>query len=288
MDKHVPISHEFAGAAADCVAELRRQAAVPADVDEGSGAPFFRDMAAIRRLPQPAQEVRSGLIGLGMSGANVAWAAADDHLRSLEADLRRHPSPVWSMMTLARAIQESAVFVCYVTEPEISAHERLTRIAATWLQDAGYLAKAAPAWHPGRQSARQERQFRIDELARAGFILNPATAPTTVGLDGASAPVNLNVTARAKLLMQPDAPEPYRLASGAVHARPWFLSGNAIEQDGGWSTSWATVVSAVVIAAGAVRGGVQSQCGYLGLDDAQARCGEIEATLRAFLKTPAN
>ena len=191
-------------------------------------------------------------------------------------------------MTLARAIQEAAVFVCYVAEPEISVHERLTRIAATWLQDADYLAKAAPAWHPGRASAQQERQFRIDELTRAGFTLNRPTAPTTVGLDGASASVNLNVTERAKLLMQPDAPEPYRLASGAVHARPWFLSGNAIEQDGGWSTSWATVVSAVVIAAGAVRGGVHSLCGYLGLGDGQARCDEIEARLRSFLKTPAN
>jgi hypothetical protein len=284
----VPISAEFAGAAADCVAEIRRLAVLPADLDEGSGAPFFRDMAAIRRLPQPAQDVRSRLIGLGMSGATVSWASADDHLRALEADLRRQPAPVWSMMTLARAIQESAVFVCYVAEPEIGVHERLTRIAATWLQDVDYLTKAAPEWHPGRQSARQDRQFRIDELVRAGFILNSATAPTTVSLDGASTPVNLNVTARAKLLMPPDAPEPYRLASGAVHARPWFLSGNAIEQDGEWSTSWATVVSAVVIAAHSARGGVQSLCSYLGLDDDQARCGEIDATLRTLLETPAN
>ena len=78
MDKHVPISQEFAGAAAHCVAELRRLAALPADVDESSGAPFLRDMAAVRRLPQPAQEVRSALIALGMTGANVTWAAADD------------------------------------------------------------------------------------------------------------------------------------------------------------------------------------------------------------------
>jgi hypothetical protein len=288
MDKHVMISEEFAGAAADCVAELRRLAALSADVEEGSGAPFFRDMAAIRELPEPAQEVRSRLIGLGLSGANVTWASADDHLRSLEGDLRRWPAPVWSTMTLARAIQESAVFVCYVAEPEISVHERLVRIAATWLQDVDYLAKAAPAWHPGRQAAQQDRQFRIDELLCGGFMLNSATAPTTVGLDGASAPVKLNVTARAKLLLSPEAPEAYRLASGAVHARPWFLSGNAIEQDGAWSTSWATVVSAVVIAARAVRSGVQSLCGYLGLDDGQARCGEIDATLTAFLETPAN
>lgn len=66
------------------------------------------------------------------------------------------------------------------------------------------------------------------------------------------------------------------------------LSGNAIEQDGGWSTSWATGVSAVVIAAGAVRGGVHSLCGYLALDDGQARCDEIEARLRTVLTTPAN
>jgi hypothetical protein len=192
------------------------------------------------------------------------------------------------MMTLARPIQESAVFVCYVAEPEISVCERLARIAATWLQEVDYLAKAAPAWHPGRQSAQQERLFRIEELIRGGFTLNSMTAPTKVELDGVSAPVNLNVTARAKLLMPPDAPEPYRLASGAVHARPWFLSGNAIEQDGAWSTSWATVVSAVVIAASAVRGGVQSLCGHLGIDDGHARCGEIDAALRSFLETPAN
>jgi len=96
-----------------------------------------------------------------------------------------------------------------------------------------------------------------------------------VGLEGASASVTLNVTERAKLLMPPDAPEPYRLASGAMHARPWFVSGNAIEQNGEWSTSWATeasavVIAAVVIAAGAVRGGVHALCGYLALDDGQS------------------
>lgn len=288
MHKHVPISEKFVGAAADCVAELRRLAVLNGDIEEGGDAPFFRDMAAIRQLPRHEQEVRSGLIVLGISGATVTWASADDHLGTLEADLRRQPSPVWSTMTLARAVQESAVFACYVTEPEISVHERLARIAATWLQDVEYHAMAAPAGHPGRQSARQDRQHRIDELVRGGFALNSATAPTNVSLDGASAPVNLNVTARAKLLMAPDAPEPYRLASGAVHARPWFLSANAIEQDGAWSTSWATVVSAMVIATSAVRGGVQSLCGYLGLDQSRARCGEIDATLKAFLMTPAN
>lgn len=288
MDKHVPISEEFARAAANCVALLRRLAVLPAGAEEGSGAPFFRDMAAIRQLPQPAQEIRSGLIGLGMSGAKVTWANAYDHLQSLEADLRRQPTPVWSTMTLARTVQESAIFVRYITEPEISVQERLVRIAATRLQDSDYTAKAAPEWHPGRQLAQVTRQHWIDELVRGGFTLNSATAPTTVALDGASAPVKFNSTERAKLLMAPDAPEPYRLASGAVHARPWFLSTNAIELDGAWSTSWATIVSTMVIAANAVRGGVESLCGYLGLDDGRARAGEIDATLKMFMETPAN
>jgi hypothetical protein len=199
---------------------------------------------------------------------------------------------VWSGMTVARAVQEAVIFVCYIAEPPLSLDERLVRIADTWLEDANNRVNASPATYPSGEDylgeAIKDRDICVAELRRGGFNVGTSATgvPRSVSLGSFSVnKIGFSTTDRAKLLMPPDAPEPYRLASGAAHARPWFLTKNAMQDKGGeWSARLDVTASSVSIVAYAALAGVRALGGFYGVDISSTE-GQINHAHKELLRT---
>lgn len=62
-------------------------------------------------------------------------AHAIDHIRALANDMPRDPLPIWSPLTLCRAVQHSTVWMVHLLDPAISTDSRLCRLAALWIDD---------------------------------------------------------------------------------------------------------------------------------------------------------
>lgn len=292
MDIRRPTTDSLARAAADAINTVRKLTVFPSTPDEKSGAPFFSDLAAIKQRSEPERSVYEGLMGLVPLAIEVCWSAAEDHLAALETDLRRRPHAVWSGLTLARALHEAVIFISYIAEPSLPLDERLFRIGNTWLEDANNKVNASPddqaSGETYRADAISERDFCIAELRKGGFTVGVRDGfPRSLqfGPYRTKNKIGLPTTDQAKLLLPVGAPEPYRLASGAAHARPWFLIRNAVRDPAGlWSSQMDVTGTAVMIAARAVEEGMRMQGGFYGIDTTIIQA-QIRAALIGFLRT---
>jgi len=251
------------------LASLDHAESYPPPGDSPSGA-FARDLGAIKEAPEAAREVRSTLHATLVDTVRMFLAHAIDHTRALANDMQRDPVPVWSPLTLSRAVQESTVWMYHLLDPSISTETRLYRTAALRLDDS-YPARAAASTFGAEHAAdvAEHHKFKLTELAAGGFTIDidDRQRPVRVRLGHAAAPLRLNLTDEVTRLMPEGAPSPYRLSSGAAHGRPWMMERSATRTDDGrlvgeGSTSGAAALAVMLC----MDVWVTAWCGYFGLD----------------------
>ena len=187
---------------------------------------FKADLDATNAAPLERQEVQGRIHATGIEGAHLAYLSAQDHLLTLEADMLRDPAPIWSPLTLCRAILESTVVSCHLLNPSITTSTRLARMAALWLDDTFLAERSAGTFGAVHaEGVREYGQFKLRELATGGFSIDrdAKNRPVRIRFGDASSPIGLNITDEATKLLPAGMPSPYRLGSGAAHSRPWLL-----------------------------------------------------------------
>jgi hypothetical protein len=278
-----PINREFAETAATTIREavdiVESAFAEPANQD----SPFQRDQAVIDAMNEDVREVRSRLIGTGISGSNMVFQNAIDHLRMLAVDATREPAPVWSPLTNTRVILETIVVACYMLEPGISTELRIARIAGMLIAEADKAYQADRTFTTAAEaSSAAHRNETLSEMARGGIVLNgkPPKRSVRVGVERAQA--DLNMTYETTRLLNGSLPgEPYRLLSGASHARPWLLRRVATEENGRFTGQTATLATAVVTSLLSLEAWADCWSGYFGIEmDAASR---FRALRKGFL-----
>jgi hypothetical protein len=288
MYQRSPLSQELAQILGHALKDAVAIAdAFPTSVGSYSPAgPFGMDRDAIQHLEGDRRRVWEGLQATTIKTAGMLLAHSLDHTRALVADLDREPLPVWSQLTLARAVVESTVLICHLLDPSVSTEVRICRQAALWLDDSRYALSAAATFGDGQAAdVRDYYQFKLSELAAGGFHveLNAAQRPLRVRLGAVAVELTLNITTEAARILPPDAPSPYRLGSGAAHGRPWFLERSAsAKPDGGFEGEGTTAMAAALIVMYCMISWVTAWGGYFGVDtDDQAK--QIRATMGSLL-----
>lgn len=185
-------------------------------------------------------------------------------------DLQREPVPIWSQLTLARAVLESTALMCHLLDPSVSTEVRICRQAALWLDDSRNAINAAATFGQDEAEAATEYyHFTLNELADGGFDVevDRKGRPVQVRLASVAVPLALNVTDEAARILPRGAPSPYRLGSGAAHGRPWFLERSATEKvGGGFEGEGTTALTAALTVMYCMMAWVQAWGGYFGVD----------------------
>lgn len=268
----VPISEPFARAAAKVLKDLRELAAnaFPDEIG-GPDSPFRREAAAFDALPEPTREARRSMHAMILDLAPLSWSNALDHVRALEQDVLMQPPPVWSPLTLSRAVMENCLFLHYLIDSEISGEKRLARCAGLWRTDVEHMEKAARAFGPAQVAeVAKTKDYALTALRAVGALERTNAQGRLIGyeVDGEKSGLDINITEEAKA-MPSHLPAPYRILSGAAHGRPW-MTGRAQElaqdSDDDLMGEAATVMTAVVVVAGALETALKTWRDYFGLD----------------------
>jgi hypothetical protein len=146
MDRRVPLTPDMARLIAQAVGTCRvhaSEALSAQGLDFQPAGPFKIDIDAINAAPPERQEVQGRIHATGIEAAELAFVNAQDHMLALESNVLRDPAPVWSSLTLCRAILESTVVSCHLLDPSITTDARLARIAALWLEDTSFAERSA-------------------------------------------------------------------------------------------------------------------------------------------------
>lgn len=268
----VPITEPFAQAAAAVLKDMRELAAnaFPDEIG-GPDTPFKREAAAFDALPEPTREARRSMHSMILDVGPLSWSNALDHVRALEQDVVMQPPPVWSPLTLSRAVMENCLFLHYLMDPGISGAKRLARCAGLWRTDVDHMEKAARAFGPARVAEiAKTKDYVLTALSDVGALERTNTQGRLIGyeVDGEKASLDINITEEAKA-MPPSMPAPYRILSGAAHGRPW-MTGRARElardTEEDLVGEAATVMTAVMVVGGALETALKTWRDYLGLD----------------------
>jgi len=206
MYERGPLSRELADIIARSIAQCITQAdafTLATETYQPAGM-FASDLQAINELDGEHKRVRDGLHATIISTVGMILAHALDHIRSLHGDLQRDPVPIWSPLTLSRAVLESTVLMCHLLEPTIGTEERLCREAALWLDDTQYAATAAATFGDDHtQSVRDYHRFKLGELEAGGFTVevDGNQRPLRVRLGEQRAELRLNITDQAARIL---------------------------------------------------------------------------------------
>ncbi|MFJ6703471.1 MULTISPECIES: hypothetical protein [unclassified Streptomyces] len=268
----VPVSEPFAQAAAAALKDLRELAAnaFPDEVG-GPDAPFRRDAAAIDAQPEPIREARRSMLGMIFDLAQLSWSNALDHVRALEQDVVMQPPPVWSPLTLSRAVMENCLFLHYLIDPDISTAKRLARCAGLWRTDVEHMEKAAKAFGPAQEAEiAKTRDYVLTALRDVGAVERTNAQGRLIGyeVDGENSGLDINITEEAKA-MPAHLPAPYRILSGAAHGRPWMTNRARMLAEGSEDDlvgEAATVMMAVAVVTGALETALKAWRDYVGLN----------------------
>lgn len=234
-------------------------------------------------------EHRRGVLALGISAANDVWQNALDLVAAIAHDVARTPPPVWSPLSLARGVLEAGLLCRYLMDPSISVQKRLARIAGVWRTDALYQHRTATAW--GNPPAPGDGMLAYVEAAMVDCQITEwcNSAGKVVGyvVDGERAPLDMNITDEAAKALPPWMPEPYRLASGAAHSRPWVIGrGSIIAQERGtgevYAGEAATVAASVMLVFAVLASAHEAWNAYFGLDR-DSVTGQLQERLQAYL-----
>jgi hypothetical protein len=235
MYRRAPMSRDLASLVARSILTSLDHAESYPELDGPSGA-FKRDLDAIADAPEDARRVRDRLHSTLVSVVEMFLAHAIDHIRALANDMLRDPLPIWSPLTLCRAVQESTVWMVHLLDPAISTDTRLCRLAALWIDDSQPARTSAMTFGAEHAAGVDEYHgFKLAELEVGGFAIENGRdqRPARVRLGDAVAPLKLNLTDEVTRLMPDGAPSPYRLSSGAAHGRPWMLERSVTRTDDG-------------------------------------------------------
>jgi hypothetical protein len=253
----------------------------------GPSGAFKRDLDVIADAPADVREVRDRLHATLISTVGVFLAHALDHIRALANDMLRDPIPIWSPLTLCRAVQESTVWMCHLLDPSIGTDTRLCRLAATWLDDSQPARTAASTFGAEHAAGVVEYHgFKMAELKAGGFVvdLNDKQEPVRVRIGDAVARLKLIMTDEVTRLMPEGSPSPYRLSSGAAHGRPWMLERSVTRTDDGRLVGeGSTSVMAALTVMLCMRAWVTAWGGYFGLDVTD-QLAELRAAMEAFAR----
>lgn len=166
---------------------------------------------------------------------------------------------------------ESCLFLHYVIDPEISGAKRLARCAGLWRTDVEHMEKAARAFGPAQVAeVAKTKDYVLAALRDVGAVERKNSQGRLIGyeVDGENSGLDINITEQAKA-MPSHLPAPYRILSGAAHGRPW-MTGRARElardSEDDLVGEVATVMTAVVVVAGALETALKAWRDYFGLD----------------------
>jgi hypothetical protein len=231
---------------------------------------FGADRAAIQRLDGRQKQVWEKLHATTATTAGMLLAHALDHVRGMCWDLQRQPVPIWSQLTLARAVLESTVLMCHLLDPSVSTEVRICRQAALWLDDSRNFRNAAATFGKDQAKAADEYyKFQLNELTEGGFDVefDHKGRPIQVRLATVKVPLSLSTTDEAARILPRGAPSPYRLGSGAGHGRPWFLERSAtVKAGGGFEGEGTTALTAALTAMYCMIAWAPAWAGYFGVD----------------------
>lgn len=267
----VPINDGFAREAAETLRGYRKMveeclsnAGMPSPA-----SPLRTEIAKVNATPDPVGAARGSLHGMLLDIAGMSWDTALDHVRALEHDIVRKPSPVWSPLVMARAVLESCLLFDYLFEPSISCPLRLARCAGLWRKDTDHTTNLAKVLGEEEQAAELD-VYVTKALDECNIVARRSASEKITGyvVDGEVSNLDYNITERARNSLPDWIPMPYGLLSGAAHSRPWMTDrarrqGN--EEDGLVGEA-ATVMTALMVSMASLEMGVKSWQGYFGLD----------------------
>lgn len=229
------------------------------------GTPRARDLAWLDGR-EHAEEL-GGLLNVAVHDAAQILHAAREHVLALEAVLSAGNMLPVPSMTLGRAVLESVLYVCWLADPNLAPAQRVARAAAMSLASAqgGHEALAAFPNPPDGEAERAHEGFNGMQRLFEQYGLTVSRRRGTdyavsVGCDGESAPLRVNVTAES----QRYAPGNHYLwvtGSGATHSRVWFTRG----LEGPWADLVVMVVAPLLDVVDAL---IDNAFGYVGLDPA--------------------
>ncbi len=284
MYRRAPMSRDLASLVARSILTSLDHAESYPKADGPSGA-FKRDLDAIADAPEDAREVRDRLHGTLVSTVGMFLAHATDHIRALANDMLREPLPIWSPLTLCRAVQESTVWMVRLLDPAISTNIRLCRSAALWIDDSQPARTSAMTFGAEHAASVDEyHRFKLAELEIGGFAIEVGRdqRPARVRLGDAVATLKLNLTDEVIRLMPEGAPSPYRLSSGAAHGRPWMLERSVTRTDDGQlAGEGSTAGTAALTVMLCMRAWVTAWGGYFNLD-VTGQLADMRAAMESF------
>lgn len=169
---------------------------------------------------------------VGLEQAEVIAGAVDQHARALEVVVDCEPLLPVSMFTLARALHEGALTLCWLYDPLVSPAQRLVRAAAVSLA-------MVEESHRGLRDLPNPPQVNVAHtqeglegirgfLERAGFTFAPRRPgqpySARVSRGGITENLTLNTTDAAQRYT-PNVTFLWHGGSGAAHSRGWFING---------------------------------------------------------------
>lgn len=270
----VPITEPFALLTANSLTAMRDLVAdtlagdEPADLDPA--CLFLQEAAQLTSLGAPVGENRRSLLAMLVGVANDPWQNALDLVRAIANDMMRTPPPVWSSLTLARAVMEACLLTHYLLDDSISVSKRLARLAGVWHTDAEYQRKTAAAWHKDVPADVMMSGYARAALAECQITekINKHGAVCGFIVGSESAPLDMNITEQAAKALPDWMPEPYRLASGAAHSRPWVIArGTALAEGTGqpFVGEAATLATALMVVVGSLMAAHRAWNSYFAL-----------------------
>jgi hypothetical protein len=284
MYRRAPMSRDLASLVARSILASLDHAESYPELDGPSGV-FKRDLDAIAEVPEDARRVRDRLHGTLVSVVEMFLAHAIDQTRALANDMLRDPLPIWSPLTICRAVQESTVWMVHLLDPAISTDTRLCRLAALWIDDSQPARTAAMTFGAEHATGVDEYHgFKLAELEVAGFAIEIGRdqRPARVRLGDAVVPLKLNLTDEVTRLMPDGAPSPYRLSSGAAHGRPWMLERSVTRtEDGQLVGEGSTAVMAALTVMLCMSAWVTAWGGYFNLD-VTGQLTDMRAAMKSF------
>lgn len=270
----VPITEPFVRAAVEILqtfTELaNRSFPSPPDGKLPAGALVTSEADELLALGEPLASARRNLHSLLLNTATSSWSNAVDHVRAVAHDVAMVPPPVWSPLTLTRAVLESCLLTEYLLDPTISISMRICRYAGIWHRDLDHKGRLAQALDEGNLAAQEKAEVEsLFAAARLQPRIDRKGKANGYGLGAENAPGDLNITERAAKVLPKWLPAPYVLLSGAAHGRPWMVQRASFLGAGtpdGFVGEAATIMTAVMCTMGALEAVMPSWAGQFGLD----------------------
>lgn len=216
---------------------------------------------------RPHEEELSGVLTLAVHDAAEVLRATREHVLALEAVLAAKDMLPIPALTLARAVHESVIYICWLADPDLLPAQRVARAAAMTLAASQGGHEALPTF-PGQTDAESRRVREgftgIQGLLEGyGLIINRRDGTdyaSSVVYEGHKAALRINVTEASRRYI-PGNHHMWVTGSGAAHSRGWFTRG----LEGPWSELVVMVVGPLLDVVDAL---IDNTHGYVGLDTA--------------------